>query len=369
MDNQTKTEKLKKLQKLSEKINDKLGKNIIKKASEHVVKRVNTGIMFLDYLSDGFPAGSRIQIWGEKQSAKSSLVYAMIAGIQRQNGVAMYLDFEHAADPEYMKTFGINMDELFFTQPENMEQGLDFVRAANGNVDMLIIDSIVALGIKADQDKAMDENMKMAGSALKISEFFKQLLGTLNSETSPVLVFINQTRSNVGVMYGPTSTFSGGNALAHALDFSIHMRCMSQKEWPTTKINGKDVFIGKRYMVKVDKSKINANTGKEIAFNMLTEGEHIDNIGSITDIALEKGLIVRSGVTTSYNGIKFIGFDNFKNFVNQTPELQEIMKNHILKGEDPGDLSYFQNKKEEVKEEIKTEEPKETEKKSKKKNK
>lgn len=369
MDNQTKAEKLKKLQKLSQKINDKLGTNMIKKASEHIVKRVKTGIMFLDYLSDGFPAGSRVQIWGAKQSAKTSLVYAMIAGIQKQGGVAMYLDFEHAADPNYMQSFGINMDELFFAQPENMEQGLEFVREANGNVDILIVDSIVALGIKADQDKTMEENMKMAGSALKISEFFKQLLGTLNSETSPVLVFINQTRSNVGVMYGPTETVSGGNALAHALDFSIHMRCMSQKEWPTQKIDGKEVTIGKRYMVKVDKSKINANTGKEIAFNMFTEGEHVDNVGSITDIALEKGLIVRSGVTTSYNGIKFIGFDNFKNFVNSNVELQEIMKKHILDGIDPGDLSYFQNKKEEIKEEIKTEEPKETEKKSKKKNK
>lgn len=259
------------------------------------IEVISSGSVGIDYVFGigGYPRGRIVEIYGPESSGKTTLTLHAIAECQRQGGTAAFIDAEHALDLFYASKIGIDTDKLLFSQPDYGEQALDIIEdIVRANiVDLIVVDSVAALTPKAEIEGSMEKN-HMGLQARMMSQALRKLTAVV-SKTSTCLMFINQTRQKIGVVFGNPETTTGGNALKFycSIRASIH-RSSSIKE-------GEDV-IGNKVRVKVVKNKC-APPFKETYVNIIF-GKGIDKLSDIIDMAVEKGLIEKSGAWFKYNG-------------------------------------------------------------------
>lgn len=296
------------------------------------VETFPSGSLQLDYaLGGGIPKGRIIEVFGPESSGKTTLTLHMIAEIQKEGGVAGFVDAEHALDPKYARNIGVNIDELAISQPENGEQALSIVEklVESGDFDIVVVDSVAALVPKAEIDGDMgDANVGM--HARLMSKAMRKLTGVI-SKSNCTVVFINQLREKVGVMFGNPETTTGGRALKFYSSVRMDVRRIESLK------QGGEV-IGNRTRVKVVKNKI-APPFKEAEFDIMF-GEGISYVGDVLDLASNVGIINKSGAWYAYEGNKIgQGRENSKIYLKEHPdiceEVAEKVREHFHIGETP----------------------------------
>ena len=312
-------EKLKALEHALADLDKQFGKgSVMKLGSEAVSKNIpviSTGCLTLDAALGvgGIPRGRVIEIYGPESSGKTTVALHIIAEAQKGGGIAAFVDAEHALDPMYAKKLGVNIDELYVSQPDTGEQALEIAEALvrSGALDVVVIDSVAALVPKAEIDGEMGDSF-VGLQARLMSQALRKLTGIIN-KTGCVAVFINQLREKVGVMYGNPETTPGGRALK----FYSSVRLDVRKGEPLK--NGSEV-IGNRTKVKVVKNKV-APPFRTAEFDIIY-GEGISTEGTLLDMAVEKDIIHKSGAFFSYKEQKLAqGRDNARMYLKDHPEL------------------------------------------------
>ena len=269
----------------------------------------------------GYPRGRIIEIYGPESSGKTTLTIHAIAETQKAGGIAAFIDAEHAFDPTYAKKLGVNLEELWISQPDNGEQALAIVDQliSSSAVDLVVIDSVAALTPKAEIDGDMGDN-KVGLQARLMSQALRKLTATI-SKTKTCCIFINQLREKLGVMFGNPETTTGGNALKFYSSVRLDIRRIGQ-------IKDGDQVTGSLTRVKVVKNKVAPpfrKTEFEIRF-----GEGISKVGEIIDLGVEFGIVKKSGAWFSYEGTKLgQGRDAAKQMVADNPELAEELETKI----------------------------------------
>ena len=314
------SEKLKALQAAMAKIEKDHGKgSIMRLGEEHIdnIKVIPTGSIALDNALGvgGYPRGRIVEIFGPESSGKTTLAIHAIAEVQKQGGIAAFIDAEHAFDRFYAQNLGVNVDELLISQPDNGEQALDIadqlIRSAA--VDLIVIDSVAALTPKAELEGDMGDN-KVGLQARLMSQALRKLTGTI-SKTNTTCIFINQLRENIGIMFGNPETTTGGNALKFYASVRIDIR-------KSQSIKDGDNVIGNEVKVKVVKNKV-APPFRRAEFEIMY-GEGICRVGEVVDLGVDFGILEKSGSWYSYNGSKLgQGKEATKNVLRDNPELQD----------------------------------------------
>lgn len=279
------------------------------------VETVSTGCLSLDLALGigGLPKGRIIEIYGPESSGKTTVALHMVAEIQKLGGIAAFIDAEHALDPVYAKAIGVDVDELYISQPDSGEQALEITElmVRSGALDIVIVDSVAALVPKAEIDGEMGES-HVGLQARLMSQALRKLTSVI-SKTNCIVVFINQLREKIGVMFGNPETTTGGRALK----FYSSIR-MDVRKADTLKQGGE--IIGNRAKVKIVKNKV-APPFKEAQFDIMF-GKGISRVGDVLDIAVEDGIVVKSGAWFSYNGEKIgQGRENVKIFFENNKDL------------------------------------------------
>lgn len=287
------------------------------------VESTPTGSMELDIALGigGIPKGRIVEIYGPESSGKTTVTLHMIAETQKRGGVAAFIDAEHALDPVYAKNIGVNIDELVVSQPDTGEQALEIVDALvrSGAIDIVVIDSVAALVPKAEITGEMGDS-HMGLQARLMSQALRKLTAVINKSHCTV-VFINQLRMKIGVMFGNPETTTGGNALKFYASVRLDVRRID-----SIKRDGE--VIGNRTRVKVVKNKV-APPFKQAEFDILY-GEGISKVGSILDVAAEADIIKKSGSWFSYEGNKIgQGRENAKEYLKQNPEICDVLEHQI----------------------------------------
>ena len=278
---------------------------------------IPTGALALDIALGvgGVPRGRVIEIYGPESSGKTTLAQHIVAEAQKKGGIAAFVDAEHALDPEYARNLGVNVDELLISQPDTGEQALEITEelVRSGAIDVIVIDSVAALVPKAEIEKAMDEQ-QMGLQARLMSKALRKLTGIVG-KTNTTVIFINQLRQKIGVMYGNPETTTGGNALKYYASVRIDIRGTSEA---VKNKEGED--IGKRVKVKVVKNKV-APPFKMAEFDLIY-GKGICALGNILDVAVNMDVIKKAGAWFSYNEEKLgQGRDKAKEFLGDHPEI------------------------------------------------
>ena len=275
----------------------------------------------------GYPKGRIIEIYGPKSSGKTTLTLHAIAQAQKQGGIAAFIDAEHAFDRHYASKLGINLDDLIISQPDNGEQALEIADnlIRSGAVDIVVIDSVAALTPKAEIEGEMGDS-KMGLHARLMSQALRKLTATI-SRTKCTVIFINQLREKIGVMFGNPETTTGGNALKFYASVRIDIRKASAP------IKNGDEAVGSRVKVKIVKNKV-APPFKQAEFDIMY-GEGISKTGEVLDAAVEHGIVKKSGSWFSYQDTKLgQGRDAVKDVLRDNPELAEelegLVKEEIL---------------------------------------
>jgi len=276
---------------------------------------ISTGSIALDRAMGvgGFPRGRVAEIYGPESSGKTTLALHAVANAQKKGGIAAFIDAEHALDTAYAKRLGVNCDELLVAQPDTGEQALEIadMLLRSGAIDVMVIDSVAALVPRAEIEGEMGD-AHMGLQARLMSQALRKLTGTIG-KTNTCLIFINQIRMKIGVMFGNPETTTGGNALKFYASMRLDIRRTGQIK------NGQDV-IGSRTRVKVVKNKM-APPFKEAEFDIMY-GEGISQVGDLLDIGVEAGIIEKSGAWYSYNGERIgQGRENVKTFLTDNPDL------------------------------------------------
>jgi len=289
------------------------------------VETVPTGALSLDIALGlgGIPKGRIIEIYGPESSGKTTVTLHMIAEVQKRGGIAGFIDAEHALDPVYAKNIGVDIDNLYISQPDNGEQALEITETMvrSGAIDIIVVDSVAALVPKAEIDGDMGDS-HVGLQARLMSQALRKLTAVI-SKSNCTVIFINQLREKVGVMYGNPETTTGGRALKFYASVRLDVRRIESLK------QGGDV-IGNRTRVKVVKNKI-APPFKEAEFDIMF-GEGISTVGDIVDLAAECDIIRKSGAWYSYEGNKIgQGRENTKVYLKEHPE---IMKEIELKVRD-----------------------------------
>ena len=287
------------------------------------VETVPTGALSLDIALGlgGIPKGRIIEIYGPESSGKTTVTLHMIAEVQKRGGIAGFIDAEHALDPVYAKNIGVDIDNLYISQPDNGEQALEITETMvrSGAIDIIVVDSVAALVPKAEIDGEMGES-HMGLQARLMSQALRKLTAVINKSNCTV-IFINQLREKIGVMFGSPETTTGGRALKFYASVRMDVRRIS-----TIKISGEDV--GNRTRVKIVKNKI-APPFKEAEFDIMF-GEGISTVGDIVDLAAECDIIHKSGAWYSYEGNKIgQGRENTKIFLKEHPELMQEVEQKV----------------------------------------
>jgi recombination protein RecA len=277
----------------------------------------------------GYPRGRIIEIYGPESSGKTTLSLHAIAEIQKAGGVAAFIDAEHALDPSYARKLGVKTDELLVSQPDYGEQALEIadMLVRSNAVDIIVIDSVAALVPKAEIEGDMGDS-HVGLQARLMSQALRKLTSTV-SRSNCLLVFINQIRMKIGVMFGSPETTSGGNALKFYASIRLDIRRIGAiKEAATS--GGKDpAVVGNRTRVKVVKNKL-APPFREIEFDILY-GQGISRSGDLVDLASELGIIEKSGAWFSYGSDRIgQGRENAKAYLEQHPELMEKIEAMVL---------------------------------------
>lgn len=297
------------------KIEKDYGKGSIMKLGDSAanmnVETVPTGCLSLDLALGvgGVPKGRIIEIYGPESSGKTTVALHMVAAVQKQGGIAGFIDAEHALDPVYAKNIGVDIDNLYISQPDNGEQALEITETMvrSGAVDIVIVDSVAALVPKAEIDGDMGDS-HVGLQARLMSQALRKLTAVI-SKSNCIVIFINQLREKVGVMFGNPETTTGGRALKFYSSVRMDVRRIE-----TLKQGGE--FIGNRVRVKVVKNKV-APPFKEAEFDIMF-GQGISREGDILDIAAELGIVNKSGAWYAYNGEKIgQGRENAKQYLKE----------------------------------------------------
>lgn len=307
-------------------IEKQFGKGSIMKLGDNEVQKIEvipTGCLTLDYALGigGIPRGRIIEIYGPESSGKTTVALHMIAEAQKKGGTAAFIDAEHALDPIYAQKLGVDIENLYVAQPDNGEQALDICDAlvSRGAVDIVVVDSVAALTPRAEIEGDMGDN-HVGLQARLMSQALRKLTGMTNKSQACV-IFINQLREKIGVMYGNPETTSGGKALKFYASIRLDVRKSEALK------DGSDV-IGNRTKVKVVKNKL-APPFKLAEFDIIF-GEGISKAGTILDLAIEYDFIQKTGSWFACNGEKIgQGKENVKQFLKDHPEIYDELEQKI----------------------------------------
>ena len=281
------------------------------------IQVIPTGCLVLDAALGvgGIPKGRIVEIFGPESSGKTTVALHVVAECQKRGGVAAFIDAEHALDPAYAKKLGVDIDELYVSQPDTGEQALEICEALvrSGAIELVVVDSVAALVPKAEIDGEMGDSF-VGLQARLMSQALRKLTGVTN-KTGATVIFINQLREKVGVMYGSPETTPGGRALKFYASVRIDVRRGEQLK------NGSEV-LGNRTRAKVVKNKV-APPFRSAEFDMLY-GEGISKEGSLLDLALERDIIHKSGAWFSYKDQRIgQGRENTRKFLKENPDVAE----------------------------------------------
>ena len=271
----------------------------------------------------GYPKGRIIEIFGPESSGKTTLALHAIAECQKKGGRAAFIDAEHAIDPIYAKNLGVNIDELILSQPDSGEQALEIVQmlAKSNAIDLIVVDSVAALVPQSELDGEMSDS-SVGMQARLMSKAMRKLAGVLNKADCAV-IFINQLREKVGVLYGNPETTSGGRALKFYSSIRIDIRRSEAIK------NGTDI-VGNTCKVKIVKNKVSPPF-KQCEIDIIY-GQGISKAGEVLDLAVSRGIINKSGSWFEYNGNKIgQGKENVKDYIKNTPGLMDELIDKIYK--------------------------------------
>ena len=287
------------------------------------VETVSTGSLGLDIALGvgGLPRGRVVEIYGPESSGKTTLALTVIAEVQRQGGTAAFVDAEHALDPAYAEKLGVNVTELLVSQPDNGEQALEItdMLVRSGAVDIVVVDSVAALTPKAEIEGEMGE-MQMGLQARLMSQALRKLTGSI-SRSNTTVIFINQIRMKIGVMFGSPETTTGGNALKFYASVRLDIRRVGA-------IKKGDEVVGNETRVKVVKNKVSPPF-KTADFDILY-GVGVSREGEIIDLGVNLGLVEKSGAWYSYNGERIgQGRDNTREFLRANPDMADAIDAQI----------------------------------------
>lgn len=321
------SEKLKALQAATDKIEKSFGKGSIMKLGEDRIEAVDvipTGSIGLNAALGvgGYPRGRIIEIYGPESSGKTTLAIHAIAEAQKAGGIAAFIDAEHAFDRFYASKLGVDIDNLWISQPDNGEQALEIADQLirSSAIDIIVIDSVAALTPKAEIEGDMGDN-KVGLQARLMSQALRKLTSTIN-KTNTTCIFINQLREKIGVMFGNPETTTGGNALKFYASVRLDIRRVTQ-------IKDGDSVIGNQVRVKIVKNKV-APPFRKAEFDIMF-GEGISKSGEIVDMGVEYGIIKKSGSWFSYEESKLAqGRDATKQLMMDNPELAEEIEGKIM---------------------------------------
>jgi recombination protein RecA len=287
------------------------------------IDAISTGAISIDFALGvgGVPRGRVIEIFGPESSGKTTLALQVIAEAQKAGGMAAFVDAEHALDAAYAQKLGVDIDNLLVSQPDNGEQALEIVEVLirSGGVDVVVVDSVAALVPKAEIEGEMGE-AQMGLQARLMSQALRKLTGVV-SKSKTCLVFINQLREKIGVMFGNPETTTGGRALKFYASVRMDIRRIAS-------IKDGDVVVGGRTRVKVVKNKV-APPFREAEFDIMY-GEGISRTGDLIDLAVDKRIVEKSGAWFAYAGERLgQGRENAKQFLKENPEVLKAIEERV----------------------------------------
>ncbi len=328
-------EKMKALQSTIDKIDKDYGKGTVMRMSDRVVVDVPiipSGSIGLDYALGigGYPKGRVVEIYGPESSGKTTLAIHAMAEAQKLGGIAAFVDAEHAFDRFYAAKLGVEMENLLISQPDNGEQALEIAEhlIRSGAIDILVIDSVAALTPKAEIEGDMGDS-KMGLQARLMSQALRKLTAII-SKSNVCVIFINQLRDKIGVMFGSPETTTGGNALKFYASVRVDIRKIGQIK------ESEDVVTGSRTRVKVVKNKM-APPFRKCEFDIMY-GEGVSRIGELIDLAVENNIVKKSGSWYSYgetklgqgrDGVKQLLADNAELALDMETKLKELLANKL----------------------------------------
>jgi recombination protein RecA len=287
------------------------------------MEAISTGSISIDYALGigGLPRGRVIEVFGPESSGKTTLALQVIAEAHRNGGMAAFVDAEHALDAQYAQKLGVDLDNLLVSQPDNGEQALEIVEVLirSNSVDVVVVDSVAALVPKAEIEGEMGE-AQMGLQARLMSQALRKLTGVV-SKSKTTLIFINQLREKIGVMFGNPETTTGGRALKFYASVRIDIRRIAS-------IKDGDQVIGGRTRVKVVKNKV-AAPFREAEFDVMY-GEGISREGDLLDLAVEKRIVEKSGAWFAYGGERLgQGRENAKQFLKENPDMRRAIEERV----------------------------------------
>ena len=288
------------------------------------IPTVSTGSISLDLALGvgGLPRGRVVEIYGPEASGKTTLALHVVAEAQKVGGTAVFIDAEHALDVHYAKRLGVNIDDLLISQPDTGEQALEIAEdlVRSGAVDVIVIDSVAALVPKAEIEGEMGD-AHMGLQARLMSQALRKMTATI-SKSNTIVIFVNQIRMKIGVMFGNPETTTGGNALKFYSSVRLDTRRIASIK------QGQEV-IGSRTKVRIVKNKV-APPFKEVEFDLI-HGEGISREGDVLDLAVEKNMVEKSGTWYAYGGQRIgQGRENAKQFLKENPKILEQIEKEIL---------------------------------------
>ena len=289
------------------------------------VSAISTGSISLDYALGvgGFPRGRICEIFGPESSGKTTIALQVVAEAQKQGGMAAFIDVEHALDPVYAKQLGVDVDNLLVSQPDFAEQALEITAAliTSGSIDVLVVDSVAALVPKAELDGEMGDS-HMGVQARLMSQAMRKLTGTV-SKSNTCLVFINQIREKIGVMFGNPETTTGGRALKFYSSIRVDIRRIAA-------IKDGETVTGNRTKVKVVKNKV-APPFREAEFDIIY-GEGVSREGDLLDLGVANNIVEKSGSWFSYKGERIgQGRENARQFLKDNPDIRAKIDSELRK--------------------------------------